>query len=55
GDDETVTKSVTALTANINSSLAMKLSYTIKHTSEVPPDIEKTDTETVVTIVYKYR
>ena len=55
GEDDTVSKSVTALTANINSSLAMKLSYTIKHTSKVPVGIDKTDTETVITIVYKYK
>lgn len=55
GEDNTISKSVTALSANINSNLAMKLSYMIKHTSTVPPGIDKTDTETVVTIVYKYK
>ena len=55
GEDATVSKSETALKANINSSLAMKLSYTIKHTSEVPDGVEKTDTETVVTLVYNYK
>ncbi|MGD8568118.1 MAG: DUF481 domain-containing protein [Gammaproteobacteria bacterium] len=55
GQDATISKSVTALSANINSNLAMKLSYTIKHTSTVPVGIEKTDTEAVVTIVYKYK
>ena len=55
GEDATITKSVTGLTANINKTLALKLSYTYKYTSEVPVGIDKTDTETVVTIVYKYR
>lgn len=55
GEDATITKSITALTANINKSLALKLSYTYKYTSKVPIGIDKTDTETVVTIVYKYR
>ncbi|MCI0506549.1 MAG: DUF481 domain-containing protein [Gammaproteobacteria bacterium] len=55
GEDATITKSITALSANINKSLALKLSYTYKYTSEVPVGIEKSDTETVVTIVYKYR
>jgi putative salt-induced outer membrane protein len=55
GQDATISKSVTALSANINSNLAMKLSYTVKHTSTVPVGIEKTDTEAVVTIVYKYK
>lgn len=55
GEDSTVNRSVTALTANINSVLALRLSYTIRYTSDVPPGIEKTDTEAVVNIVYKYR
>ena len=55
GEDSTVNRSVTALTANINSILALRISYTIRYTSDVPPGIEKTDTEAVVNIVYKYR
>ncbi|WP_455209453.1 DUF481 domain-containing protein [Kaarinaea lacus] len=55
GEDATITRSITALTANINKSLALKLSYTYRYTSEVPVGIDKTDTETVVTVVYKYR
>lgn len=55
GEDTTVTKSVTALTAQINGSLATKITYTIKNTSDVPTnDIEKTDTETAVTLVYSF-
>jgi len=50
----TVTKSVTALSANINSSLAMKLTLTVKNNSEVPAGKEKTDTETAVTLVYSF-
>ncbi len=50
----TVTKSVTALTANINSSLAMKISLTVRNNSVVPAGKEKTDTETAVTLVYKF-
>jgi len=55
GEDATITRSVTALTANINKTLALKLSYSYKYTSKVPVGIDKTDTETVVTVVYKYR
>ncbi|WP_455202852.1 DUF481 domain-containing protein [Kaarinaea lacus] len=55
GEDTTINRSVTALTANINSVLALRLSYTVRYTSDVPPGIEKTDTESVVNIVYKYR
>jgi len=54
GDKTTVTKSVTSLKASINSQLAMKLSYTVKYTSDVPVDTKKTDTESVVTLVYNY-
>jgi len=54
GEDTTVTKSVTALTARVNSSLATKITYTIKNTSDVPVGVEKTDTETAVTLVYSF-
>ena len=54
GEDTTITKSVTALTAQVNGSLATKLTYTIKNTSEVPVGVEKTDTETAVTLVYSF-
>ena len=50
----TVTKSVTALSAKINSRLAMKLSLTIRNNSVVPAGKEKTDTETAVTLVYTF-
>lgn len=54
GEDVTITKSVTALTAKVNGSLATKLTYTIKNTSKVPAGFEKTDTETAVTLVYSF-
>ena len=47
-------KSVTALTAKVNTSLALKVSLTIKNNSEVPVGTEKTDTETAVTLVYSF-
>lgn len=52
GENVTVTKSVTALSAKVNGSLSTKLSYTIKNTSDVPPGIEKTDSEMAVTLVF---
>lgn len=55
GEDDTVSKSVTGLKANINNSLAMKITYTVKHTSDVPVGVKKTDTEFVVTLVYNYK
>ncbi len=54
GEDTTITKSVTALTAQVNGSLATKITYTIKNTSDVPVGIKKTDTETAVTLVYSF-
>ena len=54
GDELTVVKSVTALTANIASSLAMKITFTAKNTSDVPPTKKETDTETAVTLVYSF-
>jgi putative salt-induced outer membrane protein len=52
GEDVTVTKSVTALSAKVNSSLATKLTYTVKNTSDVPPGVHKTDSEMAVTLVF---
>lgn len=54
GDDNTITKSVSALTAQINGSLATKITYTVKNSSEVPVGVKKTDTETAVTLVYNF-
>jgi len=54
GEDVTISKSVTGLKSQINGSLAMKLTYTVKHVSEVPVNIEKVDRETAVTLVYSF-
>lgn len=54
GDKSTVVTSVTALTASLTNSLAMKASFTAKHTTEVPVGTEETDTETALTLVYKF-
>ena len=54
GQDATITKSVSALKAQINGSLATKVTYTVKHTSEVPDGVKNTDTETAVTLVYSF-
>lgn len=55
GEDNTLSKSVTGLKANINTSLAMKLTYTVKHSSDVPVGVKNTDSEFVVTLVYSYK
>ncbi len=54
GEDATVTKSVTAVQANIIGNLAMKLSLTVENTSDVPVGVDETDTETAVTLVYGF-
>lgn len=54
GEEITSSKSVTGIQANINSALALKFTYTIRHKSKVPADTEKKDTETAVTLVYNF-
>jgi len=54
GEDATISKSVTGLTSQIAGSMAMKLTYTIKNTSDVPPGVKNTDKETAVTLVYSF-
>jgi putative salt-induced outer membrane protein len=54
GGDKTVTRSVTSLKSTIIGALAMKLSYSVRYTDNVPPGTEHTDTETAVTLVYSF-
>lgn len=54
GSKSTITRSVTALTAQLMGNLAMKLSYTVRHISDVPAEAKKMDTETAVTLVYGF-
>lgn len=54
GSDNTKSKSVTALSAQINGSLSMKLSLTMDHNSDVADDRENLDTQTAVTLVYTF-
>ncbi len=54
GDNETISRSVSSLSVQIIGSLLMKLSYEIKHSSDVPDDKEKKDTITAVTLLYKF-
>ncbi len=55
GEERTISKSVTSLKNKINSSLSSKITYTVKHSSEVPVGTEKTDTELAVTLVYAFK
>jgi len=54
GDDNTVTKSYTGLSANFAKNLALKLSLTATHQSDVRGDTEELDTVTAVTVVYNF-
>jgi putative salt-induced outer membrane protein YdiY len=54
GSKNTISKSITSLKTTIVGELAMKLSYTVKHTEEVPVGTENSDTETTVTIMYSF-
>ncbi|MEQ1813513.1 MAG: DUF481 domain-containing protein [Candidatus Nitrotoga sp.] len=54
GDDTTISRSVTALTAQLAGSLAMKLSFTARHISKVPALVKRKDTETAMTLVYGF-
>lgn len=54
GEDTTISRSVTALTAQLAGSLAMKLSFTVRHISKVPALVKHKDTETAMTLVYGF-
>ena len=54
GQDQDEWKSVTALTANINSTLAMKISHLVKYLDSVPAGTENYDRETAVTLVFTF-
>ncbi len=54
GDDNTVTKFYAGLSANVAESLALKLSLTATHQSDVRGDAEQLDTITAFTLVYNF-
>ena len=54
GADQTVTKSISSVKAQVIGALSMKASFMAEHTSSVPEDTEKTDTETALTLVYSF-
>ncbi|EKE87501.1 salt-induced outer membrane protein [Idiomarina xiamenensis 10-D-4] len=55
GEDNTKTRAEVSVSANINASLAMKVSVSGTHNSYVSDEtIEKLDTETAVTLVYTF-
>ena len=54
GDKNTYSESDTSLTARIAGNLAAKISYLVKRNSEVPPDTDKTDEITTISLVYNF-
>ncbi len=54
GEDNTITRAVSAVKAQIVGALSMKASFTVKNTSQVPEDTKHTDTETALTLVYDF-
>ncbi len=54
GEDNSVTKSYTGLSANVADSLALKFSFTATHQSEVRGDIKELDTVSAFTLVYNF-
>jgi len=54
GEDNTITKSYSGLSANVMENLALKLSYSIKDQTDVPVGNEETETTTAFTVVYSF-
>jgi putative salt-induced outer membrane protein YdiY len=54
GEKQDEWKSITALKSNINKTLALKFSYTVKYLDEVPIGNDHYDRETAATIVYTF-
>lgn len=53
GDSNTETRFGLSLTSKIAGDLSMKVSHDITHNSDVGTDIDKTDRESAITLVYK--
>jgi putative salt-induced outer membrane protein len=54
GESVTSTESVTGVQANINKTLALKLTYTVQNKSKVPAGNKKTDTLTGMSLLYNF-
>lgn len=53
-DDNTFSQNVTGLSVAINSTLALKLGYEVRHNSDPTPNFESTDRISTVTIVFNF-
>jgi putative salt-induced outer membrane protein len=54
GSDNTYIESLTELKANVVGNLALVLGYLVKHNTDVLPGIDKTDTQTSISLEYKF-
>jgi putative salt-induced outer membrane protein len=54
GSSNTYTESVTKLKASLAGPLALALSYTVRHNSDVPPNTEKSDRFTAISLEYAF-
>ena len=54
GSSNTYSESITAVTANLTGDLALSISYSVRRNSDVPPGRVKTDTATLVSIIYGF-
>jgi putative salt-induced outer membrane protein len=54
GEEQDEWKSITAIKSNINKTLALKFSYTVKYLDKVPVGNDNYDRETAATIVYTF-
>lgn len=54
GSDNTYMQSETALITKISGNLYSKISYLVKHNTDVPDDTDKTDTVTSISLVYEF-
>jgi len=53
-DSSTLSRSETSITANIMNSLAMKLGFIVRHDSNPIDEKKSVDTETTITLLYKF-
>ena len=54
GGDNTYLESVTAISTKLLGELALVASYTVKHNTDAPPTLDKTDTYTALSFEYKF-
>ncbi|MDD9818686.1 MAG: DUF481 domain-containing protein [Gammaproteobacteria bacterium] len=54
GEDNTITRFQVAVKSQLVGNLALKVGYGIKYTESVPADRKHADTETAVTLVYRF-